>query len=127
MTPWELENWLTDEGDRIVRKVAAAPNGVNALDTRERLIYEIWLFDTEQRNGGVSQYFCNRGLDQWDALSDIASPVLASFAPFAAVVNRIVGRSAEPYKVVIESRIDLDAHYNEYQSQLLAELKATTE
>ena len=76
MSTWE--NWLTHEGGRIVRKVAA--KGPDPLDERERLVYEVWLFDTEQRNGGVSQYFCNRSLDQWQTLGDLASRFLPTFS-----------------------------------------------
>ncbi|MBA2238296.1 MAG: hypothetical protein H0W24_06300, partial [Lysobacter sp.] len=50
MLPWDLEDWLTDEGDNVVRKAAAA-KGESALNEPERLLYELWLFDTEQRNG----------------------------------------------------------------------------
>jgi len=117
----ELENWLTVEGDKIVRKAAA--NGLNVLDARERLIYEMWLFDTEQRNGGVSQYFCNRGLKQWNTLSIIASPALPSFVSFATLVNQVVGRSTDPYHTIINSDANLDAHYDKHRVRLLTELK----
>ena len=96
MLSWDLEDWLTEEGDRVVRKAAVA-NSVDALDARDRLLYEIWLFDTEQRNGGVSQYFGNRGLEQWDMLTRLAMPTLLSFSSFAARVNEVVGRSHDPY------------------------------
>lgn len=56
-----LEDWLTDAGDRVVRKLAA---GVGALSSEERLVFEVWLLDTEARNGGLSQYFANHGLGQ---------------------------------------------------------------
>lgn len=117
-----LEKWLTEEGDKVVRK-AAATNGLEALDLRERLIYEMWLFDTEQRNGGISQYFCNHGLDQWHALSKIASPHLPSFVALAATVNRVIGRSADPYQAVLNSDIDLNENYEAYRFRLLTELK----
>src|SRR6185436_4212959 len=106
MLPWDLEDWLTDEGDKVVHKAAAADSR-DALDPRERLLYEVWLLDTEQRNGGISQYFGNRGLEQWDALSRLAAPALPSFARFAAKVNAVVGRSEDPYRAVIRSDVDL--------------------
>jgi hypothetical protein len=126
MNAWELDEWLTNEGDKIVGK-AKATNGLDALNARERLIYEVWLLDTERRNGGMSQYFSNRGLGQWDMLSKAASPSLPSFVPFATVVNQVVGRSTDPYQAVISSKVDLDAHYDEYQVRLLTELKAAAE
>src|SRR5262245_28596001 len=125
MLPWDLENWLTDAGDEVVCK--AAERGTESLDSRERLIYEVWLFDTEQRNGGVSQYFLNRGLKQWDALCAAALPVLSSFAPFATAVSQAVGRSEDPCQAVMNSSVDLDAHYYQYQIRLATELKAQVE
>ena len=50
--PWDLEDWLTEIGDRVVRKMAAS--GPETLTPQERLIYEVWIFDTETRNCGVS-------------------------------------------------------------------------
>jgi hypothetical protein len=123
MLPWDLEDWLTDEGARVVRKAAAAGTE-SALGDREQLLYEFWLFDTEQRNGGVSQYFCNRGLAQWDTLSRLAAPSLPSFATFAVKVNRIVGRSEDPYERVVNSGVDLDAWYDEHHVRLVTELQA---
>jgi hypothetical protein len=123
MLPWELEDWLTDEGDKVVRKAAAA-NSFDALDAGERLLYEVWLFDTEQRNGGVSQYFSNRGRQQWDALSRLATPALSSFAAFAAKVDAVLGPSEDPYRAVIDSDVDLDAWYREHQVCLVTELRS---
>jgi hypothetical protein len=123
MLPWDLEDWLTDEGDKVVHKAAAA-NSHDALDPNERLLYEIWLFDTEQRNGGVSQYFGNRGLAQWDGLSRVAALALPSFAHFATKVNAVVGRSHDPYAAVINSDVDLDAWYREHQLALVTELRS---
>jgi hypothetical protein len=122
MLPWDLEDWLTDEGDKVVRKAAAA-NSRDALDAGERLLYELWLFDTEQRNGGVSQYFCNRGLEHWDALSRLATPALPCFSSFAAKVNEVVARSDDPYQAVIESDVHLDDWYDEHQTRLVDELR----
>jgi len=123
MKDWELEDWITEEGNRIVRKVASVVNGANALNPHERLIYEVWLFDTEQRNGGVSQYFCNYGLAQWNALSQLALPVLDSFAIFADAVNKVVGRSSDPYKTIIGSDTDLNVRYEACRIQLLEDLR----
>lgn len=58
--PRDLDDWLTEAGDRVVHKMAAGRP--EALRPMERLVYEVWLFDTETRNGGASQYFCNRGM-----------------------------------------------------------------
>lgn len=122
MLPWNLEDWLTEVGDRVVRKVAAA-NSVDVLGESERLLYEFWLFDTEQRNGGVSQYFGNRGLKQWDELTRCATPRLPSFPEFAAIVNEAVGRARDPYQAILNSTIDLDASYGQHQLLLVRELR----
>ena len=51
--PLDLEDWLTNEGGRVVENRAIF--GESALLPEEGLIYEIWLPDTETRNGGLSQ------------------------------------------------------------------------
>ncbi len=124
MLSWDLEDWLTEEGDKVVRKAASA-NSIDALDARERLLYEMWVFDTEQRNGGVSQYFFNRGLEPWDTLSQLAMPALLAFSSFAAKVNEVVGRSHDPYHAIINAVVDLDAWYGQYRVRLVTELQAT--
>jgi hypothetical protein len=43
---WDLENWLTDEGDRVIRKMAAS--GLAALNRDERLIYEVWVLPQDE-------------------------------------------------------------------------------
>jgi hypothetical protein len=121
MLPNDLEDWLTAEGDRVVRKEAAS--GHAALGAREQLLYEVWLFDTEQRNGGVSQYFCNCR-ENWEQLCRLAQPAIPSFALFAAAVNKVIGGSEDPYQSVIDSDVNLDEMYRAYQIQLVTELKA---
>lgn len=122
MLPLDLEDWLTDEGDKVVRKAAAA-NSRDVLTPRERLLYEFWLFDTEQRNGGVSQYFGNRRRAHWDVLSRLAAPALASFPSFAAKINAVIDGSDDPYESVVGSGVDLDAWYEEHQLRLVTELQ----
>src|SRR5687768_14480667 len=70
-------------------------------------LFELWLLDAEQSNGGVSQYFCNHGLKQWDTLSSLARPAVASFEPFAVNVDEVIGRRPDPYRAIIESSEDL--------------------
>src|SRR5688500_8356789 len=97
MLPGNLEGWLTNEGDRVVRAQVAGA----FLSIMDRLIYEIWLLDTESRNGGLSQYFANRGRPQWRSCAHAASAgVTPSFLPFAAEVNRMIGDSDDPYQVI---------------------------
>jgi len=93
------------------------------LTVRERLIYEVWLLDTEWRNGGLSQYFGNHGIANWKALSKVATPKLASFKPFAKVVNQVIGKSKDPYEATLKSASQLDEHYFNIQTRLITELK----
>jgi hypothetical protein len=71
MLPLDLEDWLTEVGNQIVEKMASG--GEAALTEKEKLIHEIWLLDTEARNGGLSQYFANWGLKQWERCHALAT------------------------------------------------------
>ncbi len=119
MNPIKYENWLTEKGDQVVRKNAAR---IEILSNRERLLYEVWILDTEQRNGGVSQYFANRGIEQWKSLLNFALPSLSSFSQFANAVNQVVVDSSDPYQEVLRSKIDLDALYDDIRTTLVKEL-----
>lgn len=122
MLPWELEDWLTEEGGEVVEKSVAL--GYFSLSPDERLLYEVWLFDTEARNGGVSQYFCNNGNEQWGTLCAAAMSTLPSFPAFADSVNQVVAGQLDPYEAVIESGDALDDAYEAVQARLVSELKA---
>lgn len=71
MLPLDLEDWLTEVGNQIVYKMASG--GEAALTEKEKLVHEIWLLDTETRNGGLSQYFANWGLKQWERCHALAT------------------------------------------------------
>ena len=124
MLPWDLEDWLSDEGDKIVHREAVS--GIDSLTPAERLVYEVWLFDTEQRNGGVAQYFGNHGRDQWNALCLAARIVLAPFAEFAAHVDAVVADAPDPYLAVIASDGSLDRAYEACQVGLISALRKAT-
>jgi hypothetical protein len=124
MLPWDLEDWLTDEGDKLVHREAVG--GIDSLTPAERLVYEVWLFDTEQRNGGLAQYFCNRGREQWDALCLAARNVLAPFAEFAARVDAVVADARDPYLAVLETAGSLDRAYEACQVNLVSALRKAT-
>lgn len=125
MLPWDLEDWLTDEGAKVVEKAAAKT--VAALNEREHLLYEFWLLDTEQRNGGLSQYFYNRGLARWQTLSALAAATMPSFAEFAAKVNDVVVGSGDRCQALVGSSVDIDAWYDSHQVRLVSELRAAME
>jgi len=122
----ELEDWLTEIGDQIVQKKAA--RGYAALSSREQVVYEVWLFDTETRNGGVSQYFCNRGLERWSALVGLARIfALPRLLESVEKVNAVVGDSDDPYRTVLEANVKLDTAFEQRQTEIVAELRAFAE
>ena len=76
-TDWELEDWRLDAGGRVEQKAIAGGD----LTPVERLIRECWVFDMHTRNGGVSQYFCNHGAEQWQVLKSASTfPALDQFS-----------------------------------------------
>jgi len=118
-----LTDWLLKAGASAARK-SIALGGVEALTPQERLLYEVWIFDMEQQNGRVSQYFCNHPIQQWSTISGLARPALPSFNAFASAVDSVVGQSVDPYESVIDSSVNLDERYYEIRVQLLLELQS---
>jgi hypothetical protein len=120
--PLELEDWLTETGDNIVRKKAAG--GIASLSVAERLLYEVWLLDTEVRNGGLSQYFGNRGIARWRELANLATAdVIPCFPAFAKQLDKIIGSSSNPYQVLISRGAEPDELYEKYQEKIVRELR----
>jgi hypothetical protein len=118
-----LTRWLLKAGASVARK-SITLGGLEALTPQERLLYEVWIFDMEQQNGGVSQYFCNHPIQQWDTASGLTRPALPSFNAFASTVDSVVGQSVDPYGSVIDSSVNLDDLYYEIRVQLLLELQS---
>lgn len=120
MLPWDLEDWLTDAGDAIVERRAAEPA---LLTEAQSIVYEIWLLDTEARNGGLSQYFCNRGVEQWERCL-LAASALKSFEPFAAAVGIIIDGKSDPYEAIHSAGRRADDLWYSYQVAVVGELRA---
>jgi hypothetical protein len=116
----DLETWLNDQGADVVYRKAKG----GALTDKEELLYECCLFDAEQQNGGVSQYFCNHGLAQWDSLCAAAIKTLPSFSVFAETVDAVVRQSSDPYLSILESPTNLDALYDQSKAQMIRDLRA---
>ncbi len=123
--PDALDDWLTDEGDRIVNPMADA-NRIT-ISNSDRAIYEVWLLDTETRNGGVSQYFANRGLAQWQSLAQIAvTHELPSLREFMAAANAIIIGADDPFDAILDAATDLDDVYDQLQTAIISELRKST-
>lgn len=122
MLSTHLEDWLTEAGADIVVKRQA---DIASLSPSEQLIYEIWLLDTEARNGGLSQYFGNRGSAQWQGCVAAAKFAnLSSFRLFAAEVGAVIEGSAEPYNAFIQQGAEVENLWYKYQSPVVTELYA---
>lgn len=122
MLPWDLEDWITDVGANVVDKRYADPT---SLTSTEQLVYEIWLLDTEARNGGLSQYFCNHGLPQWNScLAITESTCLKSFAPFAAAVNALIAGTEDPYLAINARGDEAENLWYPYQTSVVEELRS---
>jgi hypothetical protein len=119
---WELEDWLLRAGEQVYHKSLA--QGAAALTRAERLLGEVWLFDMETRNGGVSQFFCNHGLARWRSLCEAWSPQdVPSLGPFIAEVDRIIAGSDDPYLSTLNASPGLEDKYEAHQAQMKAELR----
>jgi hypothetical protein len=118
-----LTDWLLDAGEGVAKR-SQALGSLEALTSIERLLYELWIFDMEQQNGGVSQYFCNRPIQRWNTASRLARPLLSSFNVFALTLESVVGESADPYESVIGSDVNLDDQYGAIRVPLLLELQS---
>jgi hypothetical protein len=117
----ELEDWLSDESDVVIGKRAAGAT----LLPREQLFYEIWLLYIQARNGGLSQYFCNYGSEQWQrCVSAARAGGITSFHPFASGVNEMIAGARDPYKALIKRGAAADDLYYEYEATIVAELRA---
>ncbi|WP_133680728.1 DMP19 family protein [Paludibacterium purpuratum] len=122
MLSMHLEDWLTEAGAVVVakRQVDAA-----SLSPSEQIIYEIWLLDTETRNGGLSQYFGNRGPAQWQrcvAAANFAN--LSSFRLFAAEVGAFIDSSEDAYQAFVQQGADAENLWYKYQLPVVTELYA---
>jgi len=122
--PFELEDWLTEAGDQVVRKMAA--QGEESLSDREKLIYEIWLLDTEVRNGGLSQYFVNFGMRQWQQCASLAM-ALPSFTGFAKQVTALLSANADPYLAILARESEASEFYYTHQVVIVTELRKIVE
>jgi hypothetical protein len=114
MLPWDLEDWLSEVADRVLRAEHRLP--------QEELFREVWLFDTENGNGGMSQYFGNYP-ERWDQLTRLAAEWLPEFAPVAAAIREVISGAADPYEATLEHEEALDEIYDQHQVTIIKHLK----
>ncbi|QDT49536.1 DMP19 family protein [Symmachiella dynata] len=120
-TDWELEDWLLDVGERVEQKATAG----GELTPVERLIREFWVFDMHTRNGGVSQYFCNYGAEQWQALKSAWLPNdVPGLGPILSEVDRVIAGAADPYEATLNATPDIEEFYDAHQLNVRRELRS---
>ncbi|MHB1557375.1 MAG: DMP19 family protein [Isosphaeraceae bacterium] len=119
---WDLEDWLLCAGESVERK--SRVQGDASLTPAERLLGEVWLFDMETRNGGVSQFFGNHGLARWQALCEAWSAEdVPSLGPIIAAIGRIIAGSDDPYLATLNASPGIEDLYESHQAEVKTELK----
>ncbi len=107
-------------GGAIVDKRAAG----QSLSPMEQVVYEIWALDTQARNGGLSQYFCNYGLERWcGCIASAIAVGLTSFGPFAQQVGTLIAGTRDPYKALIKKGSAGDEIYAAHSSHIVRKLR----
>jgi hypothetical protein len=120
---WPLEDWLTETGDRLVRKLAA---GERLISPCEQAVHEVWLLDTEVRNGGLSQYFANEGLEQWRrCLAAVTPDIAPSFGVFSQQVTQLIAGADDPYRVINSLGAVAENLWYAHQEQVVSELRGS--
>ena len=120
---WELEDWLLNAGEKAARKEIAGLD----LSPLERLTREFWSFDIQALNGGVSQCFCNYGLERWQVFKAAWLPeVVPSLGSIFAEVDRIIGDSADAYDATLSASEEIDRFYFERRKDAWREVQRAT-
>ena len=117
-----LTDWLLDSGESVAKKSHALSN-IDALTSAERLLYEFWIFDMEQQNGGVSQYFLNRPVSHWNSLFALSRSALPSFSAFAVKIESIVNGTPGTHEAFHDISVDVDGIYSKMRVTVLRELQ----
>jgi len=124
-----LMGWFADAGNRAELK--RATNGDASLSKLEKLIYELWLLDTEVQKGGLSGYLANRGLQQWKHCAALVSQVSPSFQSFAERVDGLLRLDPDPKGVgliaSVASGAEADKLYRRYRKPIVVDLRNAIE
>jgi hypothetical protein len=117
-----LTDWLLDSGENVAKKSRTLLS-LDALTSAERLLYEFWIFDIEQQNGGVSQYFLNRPVWHWNSLFTLSRSALPSFSALAVKIESIVNDAPDAHEAFHDIVVDVDGLYSEVRVPVLQELQ----
>jgi hypothetical protein len=120
MLSWDLEDWIADIGEVIAKQELLAANSLSPLQT---LVHEIWLLNLEACNGGLSQYFCNRGLAQWQrCIAASKAAGLVAFLPFESAVSQCIASEPDPYMALVRRGASAENLWYTYQEPVLRQL-----
>jgi hypothetical protein len=119
---WKLEDWLLNAGEQAERKMLA--RGSDSLSPAERLVREVWLLDLEARNGGISQYFCNHGVERWQALREAwSADDVPSLGPIIGAIDQVIAGSDDPYSATLRASPGIEDVYETHQARMKSELR----
>jgi hypothetical protein len=121
---WQLEEWFLEAGEAAERAIIAG----KSLSAIQSLIREFWVFDIHTQNGGVSQYFCNHGLERWQTLRSVwMSKEVPSLGPILTGVDRVLAGSEDPYQATLEASPGIEDLYEAHQLDVKRELRRLAE
>ena len=120
---YDLEDWLLNAGEKAARKEIA---GV-ALSPLERLTREFWSFDLQAMNGGVSQYFCNKGLAGWQSFKAAWLPeIVPSLGIIFTEVDRVIVDSTDAFNATLSASEEINCLYYERRLAAWREVQRAT-
>jgi len=117
-----LTDWLLTSGESVERKIHTL-RSLDGLSHAERLLWEFWIFDMEQQNGGVGQYFLNRPVLHWNSLFALSRSALPSFSAFSEKIESNVSGAPDPHAAFHQIEVDVDGLYSEIRVPVLRELQ----
>ena len=95
------------------------------LGPQERLIYEVWVFETGIRNGGVSQFSGNRGIERWERLrAACEAQAMPTLKQFIGEVDQILVAGVDPYAAALHVSPPIEEWYwSVHQAKIVMELR----
>jgi hypothetical protein len=125
----DLMRWFADAGERAERRHAS--DGAEYLSKGEKLVYELWLLDTDVQKGGVAQYVATQGLQQWRHCVALVPHAIPSFLRFAERVDWMLRFDPDPTGrgtvASVANGAEADKLYRELRTSIVAELRDVIE